>query len=450
MRAALLFSLLLSPIRASAFTIDISTFTLANGFRVVLAPDRSVPVAAMSMIVPVGARQETKGRSGFAHLFEHLMFEGSGRVKKGEFDAILERLGAESNASTHQDVTFYYEMLPANALEIAYWLDADRLSGLAVTHKGVKTQVAVVEEEKRQNVLEEPYMPSLWVGIQRDVFSNWANKHDTYGDFADLEAADLGDVKRFFSDWYSPSNTIIAVVGDFDPADARARVEKYFSWIPDRSARVVPDAAEPPQTAPRTFQVEDKHARSPALATVWTGMPERGTRDYYATVLLGQYLYAGKSGRLYQRLVKEEQVATAVDEPYAGGLGFPISDWAEFKAPGLFGGIVLQKPQASVSRVDAMIAEEIAKLAQNGVPATDLERVKTKFKSDWIVGAETVLGRAWMLLRHAAFDGDAGRINGELERFLSVTPEETREAAARFLTPATKNSFIITPAGESQ
>ncbi len=444
-RAALAALFFVYTANASAFTIEHSTFTLPNGFRVVLAPDRSVPVAAMAMLVPVGARQETKGRSGFAHLFEHLMFDGSAHVKKGRFDKILEGLGAESNASTHLDMTFYYETLPSNALPVAYWLDADRMSELRVYKKNMRNQIEVVKEEKRLSVFNEPYMPLLWIEIQKKIFSNWANAHDTYGGFEDLDAANLSDVKKFFSDWYAPSNTILAVVGDFDPKQARLDLERYFAWIPDRSARGKVDLSEPVQAGPRTFRIADKHARAPALATVWSGTPKRGSRDYYALTLLGRYLYSGKSARLYQRLVKEEKVATAIDEPYEGGLGFPVSDWDEYREPGLFGGIVVHKSDAGFDRINSMIIEEIAKIAQSGVPPKALERVKTKFKSDWAVSGQTALGRAWILLRHAALDGDSGRANGEVDRFMDVTVEETKRVAEKYLGQKTRNEFIVIP-----
>ncbi|PCI36800.1 MAG: hypothetical protein COB53_08360 [Elusimicrobia bacterium] len=176
-RWAALLALIAAPsVNVSAFTIKHSTLTLSNGFRVILAPDRSVPVAAMAMLIPVGARQETKGRSGFAHLFEHLMFDGSAHVKKGQFDKILEGLGAESNASTHMDMTFYYESVPSNALPVAFWLDADRMSELRVFKKNMRNQIEVVKEEKRLSVFNEPYMPLLWVEIQKKIFSNSRNQ----------------------------------------------------------------------------------------------------------------------------------------------------------------------------------------------------------------------------------------------------------------------------------
>jgi predicted Zn-dependent peptidase len=441
-------ALLLSALAASsagAYSIPHSTFTLSNGIRVVFAPDRSVPTAAVSLVVPAGARQESKGRSGFAHLFEHLMFDGSAHVKKGDFDRILEGYGGESNAWTQNDMTFYYETVPANAVPVALWLDADRLSSLRVREKNLRNQVEVVKEEKRQNVFNEPYMRLLWVEIQAKIYSNWTLSHDTYGSFKDLDAASLDDVKKFFTDWYAPSNTTLAVVGDFDPAATRAVLERYFGWIPDRGERTPVDRSEPPQEKARSHSILDEHARLPALASVWSGMPERGSRGYYAMTLLGRYLYSGKSARLYQRLVKEEKVATAVDDPAPGGLGFPIVEWQEYRAPGLFGGIVMLKEGVAAERVAAIVDEEIAKVARDGIPGKALERLKTKFKSDWVVGAQTALDRAWILLRHAALDGDPGRANGELERFLSVEADETREAARRYLKDSSKNSFVVTP-----
>ena len=347
----------------SAPRVDFSSFTLPNGLRVLVSRDSSVPVVAVAMIVGVGGRVEARGRSGFAHLFEHMMFEGSKHVPKGGFDKYLESVGGDNNASTHEDFTFYYEELPSNALATALWLDADRIGSLSVTAGAVKNQIAVVEEEKRQRVDNEPYGAAEYVDIASHSFVNWQNAHPVIGTFADLDAASLSDVRAFFAAYYSPDNITLAVVGDVDPAEATRLVTGYFGPIPAKPRPRAPDVSEPPPAGERVVALKDDHAKLPALAVSWKGMPERGTSDYYALVLLSRALASGKSSRLFQTLVKESSAAVSVD----GGLGFPVVDWDEYKAPALFGLFVVRKPDASFEKVRGLIASEAAKAGGEGL-----------------------------------------------------------------------------------
>lgn len=433
-----------APQAAAKFpVIEFEELILANGMTVFLSPDSSVPVVTLAMAVPVGARQEERGRSGFAHLFEHLMFEGSANVPKGKFDKILESYGGDNNAWTATDYTFYYETFPSHATEVGLWLDADRLSSLEITESAMRNQVDVVKEEKRQSVYNEAYGRLLWVDITSKTFSNWQNAHDTYGGFEDLEAANLADVRKFFENQYAPRNVRMALVGDFDPAQVRVWVRKYFGWIPNRGEPPPVDTSEVVQREERTFHMSDPHAKVPGVAIVWNNLPERRSPAYYALSLLGRLLFEGKSARLYQLLVKEEQVATAVDEPFTGGLGFPASDWESYRYPGSFGGFVLRKEGVSSDRVRALIYDEVGRIGDEGIKEGELRRVKTKFRSDWIVSRQTTLGRASALLAASILDGDASAANGELERFLAVTPEDIRAAAAVHLIPSAANVFDL-------
>ena len=425
--------------------VEFSSFTLQNGLRVVLSQDSSVPVVAMTMIVDVGGRHEARGLSGFAHLFEHLMFEGSKHVPRGDFDKLLETYGGDNNASTHEDFTFYYEQVPSNALPVALWLDADRIGALNVAPESVKNQIEVVKEEKRMRVDNEPYGPLLYVEMASHTFSNWQNSHPTIGSFEDLDAASLKDVRAFFEAYYSPDNIIMAIVGDIDPAQTRKLVESYFASMP---AKPRPNAADVTEAAPsgeRTIKLVDAHAKLPALGFTWKAAPERGTEEYYAMLLLGKALFSGKSSRLYQKLVKESQIAVSLD----GGLGFPISDADEYKAPGAFGGFVVHKREKTSSELKTLIEGEIAKVAAEGLSPAELERVKTKFRSDWLRGQETRLGRAQRLLYAALLDGDPEAANRELPRFMAVTPAQIKSAAAARLVPAAA-TWIELAAGEAK
>jgi zinc protease len=443
MRALILAACLAAPAAAQeAPRVDFSSFTLPNGLRVLLSRDPSVPVAAMTMIVDVGGRQEAPGRSGFAHLFEHVMFEGSKHVPKGGFDRLLESYGGDNNASTHEDFTFYYEEVPSNALPVAVWLDADRIGALSVLPESVKNQIEVVKEEKRMRVDNEPYGSMLYVDMASHTFKNWQNSHPTIGSFEDLDAASLKDVRAFFEAYYSPDNIIMAIVGDVDLAETRALVERYFGPIQKKPRPKLPDMTEPAPSGERTVKLGDEHAKLPALGVTWKGAPERGSEGYYPLVLLGKALFSGKSARLYQKLVKESKAAVSLD----GGLGFPVVDADEYKAPAAFGGFIIHKREKTAKELRSLVEAELARVAKDGLSDAELDRVKTKFRSDWLRGQETRLGRAQRLLYAALLDGDAEAANRELPRFLAVTREQTRAAAAR-LTPATATWFELAPGG---
>ncbi len=423
--------------------IDFTTFKLPNGMRVVLSRDASVPVVATTMMVDVGGRHEVPGRSGFAHLFEHMMFEGSRHVPKGGFDRTLESFGGDNNASTHEDFTFYYEELPSNALPVALWLDADRVGALSVTPEATKNQIEVVKEEKRMRVDNEPYGSMLYVDMGSRTFSNWQNSHPTIGSFEDLDAASLKDVRAFFEAYYSPDNIILGIVGDIDLAKTREQVESYFGSLPVKARPKQADRTEPAPAGETVVKLTDAHAKLPALGFTWKNGPERGSDDYYALILLGRGLFSGKSSRLYQKLVKESQVAVSLD----GGLGFPLADADEYKAPGAFGGFVVHKREKTAAELKGLIEAEISSAAKDGLTAAELDRVKTKFRSDWLRGQETRLGRAQRLLYAALLDGDPEAANQELSRFMAVTPDQIRRAAASRLVPAASTWFELSAGG---
>lgn len=423
--------------------IPFEEFSLPNGMRVILSKDSSVPVAALSIIFNVGGRQEVRGRSGFAHLFEHMMFEGSKHAPKGSFDRILETYGGDNNASTHEDFTLYYEVVPSNALPIALWLDADRVSALSVTQESMTNQIEVVKEEKRMRVDNEPYGPLLYVEMASHTFVNWQNAHPVIGSHEDLTAAGLPDVKEFFNAYYAPQNAIMAVVGDVDLARTRRWIEDYFGWIANKGEIPRVDTTEPPPAGMKLVRLSDAQAKLPALGVTWKGMPQRGSDDYYALSLLGQILFSGKSSRLYQGLVKISKTAVSVD----GGLGFPISDVSEYKAPGSFGGFIIYKADQDVSKIKKLLALPITQIARKGVHPRELARVKTKFRSDWMLAQQTGLGRAQKLLVAALLDGDPKQAN-TLDRFMAVTSEDIQRVAGGYLRDDAATFFEVSPGGK--
>ena len=427
--------------------IPYTRFTLPNGMRVILSEDHSVPVVTESMIFNVGGRNEHPGRSGFAHLFEHLMFEGSRNAPKGVFDHMVEGYGGIDNASTHTDYTFYYETVPSNALPILMWLDADRLANLNVTATNMKNQISVVEEEKRLRVDNQPYGPLLYVDLHQSAFSNWQNAHPVIGSFKDLDAATLSDVKAFFDAYYAPRNCILTIVGDIDPVKTEAMVRQYFGWIPNRGVIAGVNTQEPEQTKEKQVTVIDAHANLPAIAIAWQG-PPRNTTDYYALAVLGDLLFSGTSSRLYQSLVKQQQVAVDLD----GGLGFPGADFDDYRAPGLFGGFVIQKAGDKITPdlIEQLIFREIHEIEANGVSDTELTRVKTKIAAQWVRGQQTSLERARRLAVSTLMDGNPDTANTLLDMLLRVRSEDIQRAAARYLNHARVTVVINQPGAAPQ
>lgn len=420
--------------------IPFTEFKLKNGMRVILSEDHTLPVVTESMLFAVGGRNEHPGQSGFAHLFEHLMFEGSAHAPKGVFDHLVEGYGGTDNASTHEDYTFYFESVPSNVLETVMWLDADRLSALDVTQEAMQNQIKVVEEEKRLRVNNSPYGPLMYVDLQQQAFANWQNAHPVIGSFKDLNAATLAEVRQFFDDYYAPRNCILTIVGDFDSAQVRPMVEKYFGWIPNRGKPAPVNTKEPQQSQPRRETIHDPLAKLPALTMSWHG-PERGTRDFYALTMLGQLLFSGQGSRLYQSLVKDHKVALQVD----GGLGFPMGSYRDYLAPGLFSGLVVYKPNANAQEVEGLVMQQIHQIEATGVSTETLHRLQTKFASDWIRVQQTTLGRNQLLALAALFDGRPGDANTELARFMDVNSNDLERVAQTYLTSARLNLVVDLP-----
>ncbi|MFA6316439.1 MAG: pitrilysin family protein [Elusimicrobiota bacterium] len=424
--------------------VAIESVTLANGLKVVVSRDPSSPVAAVAMGFRAGSRAEPRGRAGYAHLFEKLMFEGSKHVRKGEFDRILESYGGDNNASSHEDFILFHEVLPARALAVALWLDADRVADLDLTKDSLRGQVEVAKEERRMRVDNEPYGRLLNVEIASHTFSNWQNSHPVMGSPGDYDAATLKDAEDYFASSFSPANGVLAIVGDVEPAEALAKAREYFEWIPNRGTPPQTDFSELAPGPSTWVALSDPHARLPAFAVAWKGMPERGTRDAAALALVGQALFKGKSSRLYQELVKVSQVGVSVD----GGLGFPlVEDPMEFKAPGSFGGWTVHKPGFTPNQVRVLVLKQVARIASHGLDPAELGRLKTSLRSEWIRSRETCLGRAKSLVAATLLDNDPAADNAGLERFMAVTPQDTAAAVARYLKPENALFFGVAPGG---
>ena len=288
--------------------IPVEHTTLANGLRVVASPDRSAPVVTVGVYYQIGFRLEPRGRSGFAHLFEHMMFQGSENAGKMEHIRLINSSGGLLNGTTNYDITNYFEAVPSNALERVLWLEADRMRALKVDDENLRNQRDVVKEEVRVNVMNQPYGGFPWLDLPPVAFRNWPNAHNFYGDFSDLDAATLADVQNFFRTYYAPNNAVLLMLGDLDPKEAMVFAKRYFEDIPPHPLPPRADVSEPRQTEERRGEVEEKFGPLPAIAIGYT-MPPRGSADWYAAGILDRILHGGRAGRVFRRLVLEQQIA---------------------------------------------------------------------------------------------------------------------------------------------
>jgi zinc protease len=423
------------------FAVALRSLQLENGLRVVLSKDNLAPVVAVAVYYDVGSRNEVKGRSGFAHLFEHMMFQGSENVPKAGHFKYVENNGGELQGSTHDDYTNYYELMPSSQLELALWLESDRMRSLKITAENLKNQQEAVKEEKRLSIDNQPYS-AAYTTLDEMVFSNWANAHPTMGSMKDLDAARLTDVREFFDTYYAPNNAVLVIAGDIDYSETEALVRKYFSTIARHKDPPAPDLSEPEAVSKRQFTVSDLHAQVPALAMEWK-IPGRGSPDRYALSLLKSILLDGKSSRLYQKLVKEKAVCLEVE----GSLDLT-------RGPSDIAILSVHKANIKASEVQAIIESEVDKLRKEGVGAEELARVKNQYRlsrfigdaqGDQYSGLDTALGRALALAEFTLFDRDPSLINSDLDRYLEVSADQVRAAAVKYLGTVNRSVLYIRP-----
>ncbi|MBA4176162.1 MAG: peptidase M16 [Leptothrix sp. (in: Bacteria)] len=413
---------------ADRWDIPISVNRLANGLTVIVSPDHSTPVVGISVVYHVGMRLEPRGRTGFAHLFEHLMFQGTPKAPKGVFDKVTTGGGGWNNGSTRADFTNYIDTVPVSALETMLWLEADRMRTLDFNAETLKNQQDVVKEEIRVNVKNSPYGGFMWIDINQLAFDKWENSHDGYGSFEDLERANLDDVRAFHRDFYGPNNAVLAIVGDVTAARGLALAKKYFGDIARRPVPPRADFSEPPLEAPRRLNQGDALAQVPALAAAWH-MPVRGSADHAPMAVLGELLAGGSASTLYQGLVKGREIALGIESLY--GLTSP---W-EYGGPTLFTLFAMYKPNSSADAVLAAMDEEIAKVAKAGPDAAALRRVKTRLLADWYNGLEGFVERADVLARLHTVWGDAG-VATRIPRWIAaVSAADVQRVAAHYLAP---------------
>ncbi|WP_035696936.1 M16 family metallopeptidase [Glycomyces tenuis] len=428
-----------ATIPAPAFAIE--TFRLDNGLRVVLAPDPGAPVVGVAVVYDVGMRSEPEGRTGFAHLFEHMMFQGSHNVGKAEHMRHVQSAGGTFNGSTHIDYTDYFNLLPANGLELALFLEADRMRGPAITAENLENQVSVVKEEIRVNVLNRPYGGFPWLKLPPVMFDTFPNAHDGYGSFDDLEAATVEEAQAFFDAYYPASNAVLSVAGDFEPAAARALVEKHFGDVAARPAPVLPSFAEPDLDEERRESYVDERATLPAVAMAWrTPDPVTELTGFLPYVVLGELLTDGDASRLVERLVHRDRTATAV----AAHATFMAEPFASRGPTALLIQAFLP-PTGDADTVMAGVGEELARVA-DGLDEAELGRVKARVAAQLLRGDDSVMGRSRRLATAEVFHGDARYAT----RFATLLGEVTAESVARAaatLTPNRRAVIEVVPGG---
>ena len=434
---------------ASSFSVPVVYRKLPNGLRVVVSENHAAPVVVVEVMYRIGFRIEPRNRTGFAHLFEHLMFQGSEHVAKFEHVRIVNENGGVLNGSTRFDHTNYFEVMPSNALELAMWLEADRMRSLKITPDNLKNQQDVVSEEVRVNVLNQPYGAFEWLGLPQKANTNWFNAHNFYGDLSDLQAATLEDVKNFFDTYYAPNNAVLVVSGDATVDEVMKLAQKQFGDIPSRPLPPKVDISEPPQTTEKSFTEGDKLARTPALAFGYH-LPERMTREFFALSLLDPLLVSDESAKLYQALIKENQIASNV----TGGFNYGLGNNFDYNGPMLYTFRVDYRPDIKGADVLKVVDKVIAAVQEHGITDDELKQAKVNFRSSFLEslegGAIPGFGRADLLAALALYDDDPNRINTILAELEKITATDVRDAARKYLVPANRTSIDRRPEGGGQ
>ncbi len=406
---------------------------LENGLRVVLLPDTTTPTVAIHVAYDVGGRNEERGRSGFAHLFEHMMFQGSANVARGEHFRLVTSHGGILNGTTSEDSTNYFEMLPSSELALGLWLEADRMKSLDVSQQNFENQRAVVKEEYRMRVENAAYVPAE-MRLQELVYRGyWPYEHSPIGTMRDLDAAELSWVREFHARYYAPNNAVLAIAGDFDESQALALVRQYFG---DAKPANTPKLELPPlpeQTAPRHAVVEDAHAKLPAIFMGWAGPPS-GDADHYALKLAARILGDGESSRLYRALVRERPLAIAVDAGMRG-----------LRGPDMFELVVKLASGARVAQARKIVDGLLSDLARLGPSDEEMKKVRARVQARFLLGLQSNFARAQTLAELELFRGDASLVNEELDKYLAVTKDEVKRVVAKYLTANRRSIVEVKP-----
>jgi len=408
--------------------LKLEEYTLSNGLRVVFNQDNTIPVVSVAVYYDVGSRNERMGRTGFAHLFEHMMFQGSENVPKAAHFQYIMKAGGTMNGTTSSERTNYYQTLPANQLPLALWLESDRMRSLAVTQENLDNQREAVKEEKRLRYDNQPYGEIFDIVFEM-IYKNFANAHSTIGSMEDLDDATVEDVQEFFRVYYAPNNAVMVLSGAFEIEEAKQLIDKYFGTIPAQPKPAPLDVSEPPEVALNYREYEDKLAPLPAFLLGWK-IPERRTSEFYALYLAGKLLYDGDSSRLYQKLVKGDESVIQL---------FGFTD--ERRGPSSIFIGAIPKPDKDLSQIREIIMEEIRDIAENGVTPAEMEKLQNQLLNDTIRVRQSSMARAQNIAEFALYDGDPALINSELDDLLAITGDQIKENVAKYLN--TENRTLL-------
>ncbi len=417
--------------------VDYKETTLKNGLRVITVEDHSAPVVAISVNYNVGSRDERQGRTGFAHLFEHMMFQGSENIGKSEQMILVLNNGGTMNGTTNEDRTVYFEALPSNQLDLTLFLEADRMRSLAITKENLDNQRNAVQEERRRGLDNQPYGKSGEIQ-QELIYDNFAYKHSVIGSMEDLNAASVDDVAQFFKTYYAPNNAVLVLVGDFNTKDARARIAKNFESIPRQPNPPAVDMTEPEQKAERRATVDDILARVPRVDLAYKAVAGN-TPDFYALQVLAAALQGGQSSRLYQKLVKEKELVTGV---------FGFMD--EKRGLGALYTSATLRPGATPAAVEAVIYEEIERLKKEPIADWELQKAKNTTRRGIVNGLQSSLSRAINLSQYAVYYNDPGLINTRLDKVAAVTKDDVQRVANKYLRDTNRTVVITMPKAKAK
>ncbi|MCG8456055.1 MAG: insulinase family protein, partial [Holophagales bacterium] len=419
------------------FQVPVDYHRLGNGLKVVLSRDTTAPIVTVAVYYHIGFRNEPKNRTGFAHLFEHMMFQGSSHLGKMELVRLVQENGGSLNGSTRLDFTNYYQVLPSHKLETILWAEADRMRGLDITQENLTNQQGVVKNEVKVNVLNRPYGGFPWLDLPMAAFTNWHNAHNFYGELSDLDAANLEDVQAFFDAYYAPNNAALVVVGDFEPGEALAWVKKYFDDIPAVELAPSPDVSEPRQEEARSGSRVSPMAPRPALAFAYP-VPERGSDAFWPMAVIDEILLQGDDSFLYQEIVQKRGLAGSV----RGGINHPLGSVLNYEGPALWSASLRHDADTSTEEILGVVDSVIERIRTEPVDAETFDRAIVQLRA-WLYGRMTGFGLADTLATLALFDDDPERINRFEEQLLQVTPEKVRETAVEYLRPTARTTFTL-------
>lgn len=424
----LLIMFLYFPLFSQTGKIQFHEYELSNGLHVILHEDHTIPIVAVSVMYHVGSKNENPERTGFAHFFEHLMFEGSKYIKRGEFDKYLQNVGGTNNANTNQDRTFYYEILPSNNLELALWLESERMLHANVDSIGIETQRQVVKEEKRQRVDNQPYG-----GLMQETFKRAYSVHPyrwpVIGSMDHLNAASFDDFKDFYNTFYVPNNAVLSIAGDLNIDEAKAMIEKYFGTIPKGSKTLAANYRPEPYLNGEVRDTVYDNIQLPAYVEAYR-IPAIGTKDFYSAYMLSQLLSGGNSSRLNKKLIDEEQSAV-----YVGSFPFPLED------PGIHLVFAVANMGVDAKKIENTIHDEINKIKENPITDQEFQKLRNMVESQFVSDNTSMVSIAENLANYKMFYGNTNLINTELSNFMAVTKEDIQKVAFNYFNE--KNRVVL-------